>query len=141
MKSLDTLIKLQKTVVDEQRRMLADLQNIHDRIVAEIAALHAAREHEEDVARCADIVEIVTLPQFLGDVKNRLAHLAKAKTEAQVAVEVAHEKLAELFETQKRYEIVRDQRNAAELAEEQKRERLELDEIAEQGHQRKSHAD
>lgn len=121
--------------------MLADLQNIHDRIIAEIAALHAAREHEEDVARHADIAETVTLPQFLGGIKNRLAHLAKAETEAQAAVEAAHEKLAELFETQKRYEIVRDQRNAVELAEEQKRERLELDEIAEQGHQRKSHTD
>lgn len=140
-KSLDTLIKLQKTIVDEQRRMLADLLNIHDRIVAEIAALHASREHEEDVARSADLVATVTLPQFLDGVKNRLTHLAKAESEAQAAVDAAHEKLAELFETQKRYEIVRDQRNAAELTEEQKRERLELDEIAEQGHQRKSLTD
>lgn len=136
-KSLDTLIKLQKTLVDDHRRMLADLQNINDRIAAEIVALEASRRSEEVVARGAQAIEMMTLAQFLGAVKNRLEQLLKAKAEAQAAVEVAREKLAELFETQKRYEIIRDQRNAAELAEEQKQERLELDEIAEQGHQRK----
>lgn len=137
-KSLVTLIKLQKSLVDEQRRMLADLQNIYDRIVAEIAALEAARRREEDIARTAHVGEMMTLAQFQNAVKSRLEQLGKARDDANKAVESAREKLAELFETQKRYEIIRDNRDAAELAEEQKRERLELDEIAEQGHRRKS---
>ncbi len=118
--------------------MLADLQNIYDRIVAEIAALEAARRREEDIARTAHVGEMMTLAQFQNAVKSRLEQLGKARDDANKAVESAREKLAELFETQKRYEIIRDNRDAAELAEEQKRERLELDEIAEQGHRRKS---
>lgn len=118
--------------------MLADLQNIYDRIVAEIAALEAARRREEGIARTAQVGEMMTLAQFQNAVKSRLEQLGKARDDANKAVESAREKLAELFETQKRYEIIRDNRDAAELAEEQKRERLELDEIAEQGHRRKS---
>ncbi len=136
-KSLATLIKLQKSLVDAQRRMLADLQNIHDRIVAEIAALEAARQREEAIARQAEAGEMVTLAQFLDAVKTRLAQLNKAREEADQQVAAALEKLSELFETQKRYEIVRDHRDATELAAAQKLERQELDEIAEQGHQRK----
>ena len=53
MKSLETLIKLEKARVDDHRRMLAQLQDVLDRIEQEIADLIAARLHEENVARTA----------------------------------------------------------------------------------------
>ncbi len=137
MKTLGTLIKLQKSLVDDQRRMLADLQNILERIEAEIVALDALRNREEEVARTAEPAAMVTLAQFMAQPKNRAEQLAKAKRDAIAAVEAAREQLAELFETQKRYEIIRDQRDAAALAEEKRQDRLELDEIAETSHQRK----
>ena len=141
MKRLGTLIKLQKSLVDDQRRMLADLQNIQGRIEAEIAALEAARLHEEDVARHAEPEAMVTPAPFMAKTRARLEQLTKALADAAEAVEIARDKLAELFETQKRYEIIRDRRAAEEAAEASRRDRMELDEIAETGHQRKTRRD
>lgn len=137
MKSLDTLIKLEQARVDDHRRLLADLQDVLNRIEAEIAALNLKRMVEEEVAREAEPLERVTLEQFLARVAQRLAQLEKARQDAAAAIALERERLAEAFETQKRYEIVRDQRAAAALAEEKRLEQMELDEIAGQSHERK----
>lgn len=137
MKSLATLIKLEKAHVDDQRRMLAQLQDVFERIESEIADLIASRLNEEAVARLAPPAERMTLAPFLAQVRARLTMLEKAQQEAAAAIEVGREKLAEAFETQKRYELIRDQRDAAALAEENRQEQLTLDEIAAQAHERK----
>ena len=137
MKSLPTLIKLEKARVDDHRRMLTELQAVLARIEEEIAALLASREHEEAVARTATPNERSTLASFLLQVRHRLAALAKAKKDAEDAIEVARDRLAEVFETQKRYEIIHEQQTAAALAEENRQEQLTLDETAAQTHERK----
>lgn len=137
MKSLETLIKLEKARVDDHRRMLAQLQDVLDRIEQEIADLIAARLNEEAVARNAPPAERLTLAPFLAQVRQRLEQLTQAKADATAAIETARERLAEVFETQKRYEIIRDQRAAAAAAEEKRQEQLTLDETAAVTHQRK----
>ncbi len=137
MKTLGTLIKLQKSLVDEQRRMLTDLQNILDRIDHEIVELTVAQAREEGVVRDAEPVARQTFSLFIMTVKARLERLMAAKQQAVEEVEKAREKLAELFEAQKRYEIISEQREAAALAEENRQEQMELDETAAQGHQRR----
>jgi len=136
MKTLGTLIKLQKSVVDDHRRMLADLQDVLERIENEIENIIAERAQEEAVARKATPAELMTMESFLAQLKNRLVHLQQAKRDATAAIEVARERLAEVFETQKRYEIIRDQREAAMLAEEKRQDQLTLDETAAQAHER-----
>ncbi len=136
MKTLGTLIKLQKSVVDDHRRMLADLQNVLERIENEIENIIAERAQEEAVARKATPAELMTMESFLAQLKNRLVHLQQAKQDATAAIEVARERLAEVFETQKRYEIIREQREAAILAEEKRQDQLTLDETAAQAHER-----
>ncbi len=137
MKSLETLIKLEKARVDDHRRMLAQLQEVLQRIEDEIAAVIASREYEELLAQRASPAERMTLEPYLIEVKHRLERLGKAKTDAEDAIEVARNRLAELFETQKRYEIIRDQQEAARIAEENRQEQLTLDETAAQTHERK----
>jgi flagellar export protein FliJ len=137
MKSLDTLIKLEKARVDDMRRMVAQLQDVFDRIESEIMDLIASRLNEEAVARTASPDERITLAPFLAQVRQRLALLEQARVEAAAAIEAGREKLAEAFETQKRYEIIRDQRDAAALVEENRQEQLTLDEMAAQAHERK----
>lgn len=137
MKSLETLIKLEKARVDDHRRMLAQLQDVLDRIEQEIADLIAARLNEEAVARNAPPAERLTLAPFLAQVRQRLEQLTQAKADAEAAIETARERLAEVFETQKRYEIIRDQRAAAAAAEEKRQEQLTLDETAAVTHRRK----
>lgn len=138
MKSLETLIKLQQAIVNDHRRMLADLQNVLDRIKAEIAQLHTSRATEEHLAAAAPPAERITLAPFLAQLKTRLEQLTQAQQDAEDAIIVARDHLAEAFETQKRYEIIRDQRAAAAAAEEKRQEQLELDEVAAQAHTRKA---
>lgn len=137
MKSLETLIKLEKARVDDHRRMLAQLQDVLDRIEQEIADLIATRLNEEAVARNATPAERLTLAPFLAQLRQRLEQLTQAKADATAAIATARERLAEVFETQKRYEIIRDQRAAAAAAEEKRQEQLTLDETAAVTHQRK----
>ncbi|MBP7253136.1 MAG: flagellar FliJ family protein [Alphaproteobacteria bacterium] len=137
MKSLETLIKLEKARVDDHRRMLVQLQDVLERIEQEIAELIASRLHEEKVARTAPPAERLTLEPFLAQLRLRLEQLTQAKADANAAIETARERLAEVFETQKRYEIIRDQRAAFAVAEEKRQEQLTLDETAAVTHQRK----
>lgn len=137
MKSLDTLIKLEKARVDDMRRMVAQLQDVFDRIESEITDLIATRLNEEAVARTASPDERITLAPFLAQMRQRLELLEQARVDATAAIEAGREKLAEAFETQKRYEIIRDQREAAALVESSRQEQLTLDEMAAQAHERK----
>jgi flagellar protein FliJ len=136
MKSLPTLIKVQKSVVDDYRRMLAELERVRERILAEIAELEQARAQEEHIAAEGSPLERTTLAAFLEKLRLRLEQLRQALKDADDAVVLARERLAEAFETQKRYEIVRDQQAEAAMSEAKRQEMLQLDETAAQRHER-----
>ena len=128
MKSLATLIKLQKTYVDEQRQHLAHLLDEQEKIQHKIAALEiemareqvAAQEHPEAQA---------TYGAFLKAAIERARALEKDRQAGEHAIEIARDKLSRLFEEQKRYEIAEAARIEAELSAERRLERIDLDEI------------
>src|ERR1700761_6409048 len=128
MKSLATLIKLQKTRVDEQRIHLAALQEQLDSIERRIAELEIEKAREQ-VAAEHNPEARGTYGAFLKAAINRGRELDKARQTTQIAVEIARDKLAELFEEQKRYEVAEANRIESEAAEERRQERIELDEI------------
>jgi len=134
--TLDTLIKLEQMRLDDQRRMLVQLQDLLARIEQEIADLQVTQAREAAVVRGGDPNVRLTLEPFLAQVKQRLQQLQQAKRDAEDAIAVAHDRLAELFETQKRYEIIRDQRAAEAAAAAKRLEQQELDETAAQTHER-----
>jgi hypothetical protein len=129
MKSLTTLIKLQKTYVDEQRIHLATLQERLESIIRQIAA-HQIEMAREQVAAENNEEARTTYGAYLEAAVIKAKILEKDREAAAIAVDIARAKLAELFEEQKRYEIAQQAREAAELAEEQKRERMTLDEVS-----------
>jgi hypothetical protein len=135
MKSFKTLIKLSKTFVDEQRQQLARLLENLQRIEGEITRLEIMRVREQETATKNPAMNI-TFGAFIKTViiKGRL--LEKERQTAALAVKMAREKLAELFEEQKRYEIAEDQRLEAEAKEERRLETIELDEIGGTRHER-----
>ncbi len=137
MTTLDTLIKLEQVRLDDQRRMLSQLQDLLARIEQEIADLQVTQAREAAVVRGGDPTVRLTLEPFLAQVKQRLQQLQQAKRDAEDAIAVAHDRLAELFETQKRYEIIRDQRAAEAAAAAKRQEQQELDETAAQTHERR----
>lgn len=137
MKSLATLIKLQKSRVDEQRRVLAERQDMLDLIEAEIMALAAQQAQEQESARHAAPEAAVTYGAFIAYAMERARQLELAHAAARDAVEEARAVLAELFEAQKRYETVQTNRKQEKLREERRREQIDLDETAAVAFERK----
>lgn len=136
MKTLTTLIKLQKALVDEQRLQLNKLRDILEEIEKRIMALEIEKAREQ-VAAENNPNAVATYGAFLKRITTRGRELEKERRVMQFAVDQAHAKLTELFEEQKRYEIAEEARIAAELKEEQRRERLDLDEVGGITHERR----
>ncbi len=136
MKSLATLIKLQKTQVDEQRMLLAKLQLRLEAITREIAE-HEQRQEKERLAAQKDPELAVTYGEFIKWSIKRAQELERQRETAAKAVNIAREKLAELFEGQKRYEIAESNRLEEERLEQLRQETLYMDEVGSVAHERK----
>jgi flagellar FliJ protein len=135
MKSLDTLIKLQKTYVDEQRQHLARLMERLEQIQSKIVELEIRKAREQEAAQ--DNEARTTYGAFLKNMAAQSRELEKERHTAAMAVRIAQDRLAELFEEQKRYEIAEEQRLAEEATAARRRETLALDEIGGVMHERK----
>lgn len=137
MRDLHTLIKMQKLKVDEQRRALADKQREVDGILMAIATSEAAMETEKALAaeqHGGHQDRMVSLGAYI---KNELARQATLRRNLSIAerrVDKEREKLAVLFEEQKRYEIAQENWDKEKREEEAARENFEYDEQASQRH-------
>ena len=136
MKSLATLIKLQKTRVDEQRLALVRLQARLEEIEKSIAMLEIKKAREQGVAQ-ENAEARATYGAFLKAAVREGRELEKQRQIAEAAVEAARQRLTELFEEQKRYEIAEAARIEAERKEERRKETMELDEVGGVTHARK----
>jgi len=78
----------------------------------------------------------MTYGAFLKILVVRQRSLVQERQTAAMAVHMAQDKLAELFEEQKRYEIAEEQRLEEIAKEERRLERIEFDEIGGTRHER-----
>ncbi|MGE3624132.1 MAG: flagellar FliJ family protein [Bdellovibrionales bacterium] len=136
MKSLATLIKYQKTLVDEQRLVLARAQDRLEAVAAAIAKLENDRLAEQAAAR-KDPANAITYGAFVKETIRRREALDKDRQIAEAAVAAARDALAAVFEEQKRYEIAEATRLAAEEKAQDRLETAELDEIGGVTHERR----
>jgi flagellar export protein FliJ len=127
-KGLDTLIKLHRRRLDDQRRHMADLERQRDALKAQVAALEDSLvresqlvDHEGDVAQA--------FPTFLSAALARRRHLERAIVEAEAAIAEAHEELGALFQETKRFEVAAERRSLRARSEEERRAQIRLDEI------------
>lgn len=133
--TLDTLIRLAGSEVDDARRALQAVLAEEDTLRAEIDALKRAVEHETEAAK--------NNPEFAGGIGAYLARakgqretLSKAMAELRPRIEAARDALAEAFANQKKYEIAMENRDAADVAEDKRRDGIALDEIGLNSHRR-----
>lgn len=128
MKGLQTLIKLHRRRLDDQRRHMADLERQRDALKAEVASLADSLVRE---ARLADGNGDLApaFPRFLSAALARRRHLERHIVEAEVAIAEAHEALAELFQETKRFEVAAERRSLGARTEEERRAQSRLDEI------------
>lgn len=128
MKSLATLIKLQKTRVDEKRRELARHMDILERTERAMIQLATAMAREQEAASQNEESR-ATYGAWLDAAIKRGRALEKERLANLAAVETARDKLSESFAEQKRYEQAESARLESLRKEESRRETATLDEV------------
>lgn len=140
MKGLDTLIKLKKRDLDDIRRELGSLENQKQQLI------DASQKLSEDLRR-----EIETagrqpeMSQFFGGfskrIKNRQEEIAQEVKNLDKKIEVIREQVREAFGELKKLEIAKQQKKQREEKEAQRKETIQLDEIAGQQDRRRRKKD
>ena len=125
--ALKTLTRIQKFQIDEQRKILSELQEKQDILQAQLEQLNRDFEQEKEFAR-----NNAGVGDFGGYVKRYMQQ--RENLEMQVAVlekKIEHERdvMADMFKEQKTYEIVDDQRTKRAAKEEEQKMQKVLDEI------------
>ncbi len=134
-KSFATLIKLQKTYVDEQRRVVSQLLDNLDRIDRRMTELEIQKAREQAMVE-RNPAASMTYGAYLRSVIVMQRSLAVERYHAAIVAQQAQDRLAELFEDQKRYEIAEEARLEEIARTERRLETLELDEVGGIRHQR-----
>ncbi|MDX1922976.1 MAG: hypothetical protein SFW65_07600 [Alphaproteobacteria bacterium] len=135
MKQLETLIKMHKLYVDEQRRVLGVKQAEADAIMMAIATLQANLEMEKERAAQTQEQEVLfSIGIYIKEQlkKHERMQLDLSAKEAEVAVE--RDKLSAMFEELKRYEIAQENWLEEQRLAEQKAENKVYDEQSGQRH-------
>lgn len=135
--TLETLIRLAGSEVDEARRGLQKVLAEEDRIRADIAALEASIEAESDLIRRQPELS-GSFGLFLARAKARRGELDTLLDDVLPRVEAARDVLAEAFANQKKYEIAKENRESAASEEARRREGIALDEIGLNAHRRRN---
>ena len=125
--ALKTLTRIQKFQIDEQRKILSELQEKQDILQAQLEQLNWDFEQEKEFAR-----NNAGVGDFGAYVKRYMQQ--RENLEMQVAVlekKIEHERdvMADMFKEQKTYEIVDDQRTKRAAKEEEQKMQKVLDEI------------
>lgn len=136
MKGLATLIKLHKRKVDERRRKLAELERLRENLVANLVTLDSEMAAEREAAsRVAELAH--AFPAFAAAAIARRDTLKRSLVEADAALAVARDELAEAFQEVKRYELAEEMRERREREKAGRRLQATLDEIGLNQHRRK----
>ena len=125
--ALKTLTRIQKFQIDEQRKILSELQEKQDILQAQLEQLNRDFEQEKEFAR-----NNAGVGDFGAYVKRYMQR--RENLEMQIAVlekKIEHERdvMADMFKEQKTYEIVDDQRTKRAAKEEEQKMQKVLDEI------------
>ena len=109
MSSLKTIIRLQKWKLDEKRRALAELQNLADRLQAEIERLKEEIAAERDTAR-GNVEYAFTYSNYIQAAMERGKRLTQSMGQVEAQIAVATDEMAEAFQELKRYELAEEER-------------------------------
>jgi hypothetical protein len=136
MSSLKTIIRLQKWKLDEKRRALAELQNLADRLMAEIERLKEEIAAEQNAAR-TNPEYAFTYSNYIRAAMERGERLTQSKGQVEAQISVATDEMAEAFQELKRYELAEEERLKREKDKLKRKEANMLDETALVGFRRR----
>lgn len=136
MSSLKTIIRLQKWKLDEKRRALAELQNLADRLQAEIDRLKEEIAAERETAR-GNVEYSFTYSNYIQAAMERGKRLTQSMGQVEAQIAVATDEMAEAFQELKRYELAEEERLKREKEKLKRKEANMLDETALVGFRRR----
>ena len=136
MKGLITLIKIHKRDLDDLRRKMVALENQKAQLLQASAKLS-----EELVAEIQTASKSPEMGRFFGDFSNRIKkrkeEIAKEVQLLDKQMDVLNNDIRAAFSELKKYEIALERVKLRAKTAEERKETIELDEIAGQQHQRK----
>ena len=128
-KTLATLIKLQQHEVDEQRRVVAELEGLQARLLEGLAMLQSEMMTEKLISE-TDHEAGERWPSYIQYALKREQEFKKQISALEDQILAARDVLQEKFADLKKYEIAKTHYDAEQAAEAARDERNEMDEIA-----------
>lgn len=125
--SLQTLQRIQKFNIDEQRKILAELQTQEEKLQDSLERLNSEYEREKKFA-----LEYPGIGDFGAYTKRYLQYreaFVKQLVAVQAEIEKVRDQIADMFKEQKTFEIVDDNRQKRREKENNAKEQKTLDEI------------
>lgn len=135
MKGLPTLIRLRRQGLDERRRALVELEQQEAALGQQISAVDDEVVREQKFASGADDVRFA-YENFSIAAKGRRESLVEALTAQRVLVESARNEVSEAFREFKKLDIAAQNAQRRLEEEQDRRERIEMDEIGLEIHRR-----
>jgi flagellar protein FliJ len=136
MSSLDTLIKLHRWQLDEQRRRLAEIESLAGKLHAQLTRLNDEAESEQKVAGDSHEASYA-YGGYARAVIDRRAKLTQSLRDTEQQTIEARAALADAYAEVKRYEIAAANRLLAKHRGLERLRQQELDEVATAGFRRK----
>ena len=135
-----TLLRVQSWTVDEQRRMLGQLEGREDSLIEDRARLDRQLLHEQQVAAADPAMAGQAYVAYARNNRTRRANIDTVLTDLRIEIERQREVLAGAYRELKVLEEVQKNWLKAEREEAARREQIDLDEIAQNLHRRRQAA-
>jgi flagellar protein FliJ len=135
MTALDSLIRLHRWQLDEQRRAVNELEQLCLKLRTDLQRLEAEQAAEEKAAQQSTEI-VYGYGSYAMALVARKSKLAKSLIEAEARIAQARDALAEAFQEAKRYEIAAAKRVLHQRMTEKRLEQADMDELAIEIHQR-----
>ncbi len=137
MSALDSLIRLHRWQVDEQRRRVAELEQLANKLRDDLRRLEAEQASEQEFAeRSSEIT--YGYGSYAGALVERRRKLTQSLADAEQKTLRAREVLAETYQEAKRYEIASARRLLNQRLQAERIEQRSMDELAIDIHRRSS---
>jgi len=137
MSSLDTLIKLHRWQLDEQRRKVAEFENLAGKLRAELQRLAGEEQFEQRIAGDSHEANYA-YGGYAKTLIDRRAKLTRSIEDTERQIVAARAALADAYAELKRYEIAAANRLLAKHRGIERLRQQELDEVGLASHRRKS---
>ncbi len=135
---LDSLIRVRKHEVEQQQKALAELYRKAEEMKVQRDALETELAIESEKSRNLQPDMLKYFSSYVKQTRKVIDTIDRNRERLEKQIKLAQEQLREAFAEQKKIEIINKRRKDAEIAEEEKKDSKELDEVGIEGFRRRS---